>query len=34
MFCHVPFVMNLYKLQVENFEEKVPGKVGECIFDT
>ena len=22
------------KLHVENFEEKVPGKVGECIFDT
>ena len=27
---HTYFVMYL----VEYFEEKVPGKVGECIFDT
>ena len=29
IFCNVPT-----KMQVKNFEEKVPGKVGECIYLT
>ena len=28
------FVMCLHKLLVEKIKEKVPGKVGECIFDS
>ena len=28
------FVTCLHKLLVEKFKEKVPGKVGECIFDS
>ena len=30
IFC----VMCLHKLLVEKIKEKVPGKVGECIFDS